>query len=104
METSGEEKECPLIEEISIINKWSLDCIILIDDANYFLSTPPKPHKPDHWPTISEVIHGLNDISPERFIVVIHDVIIAVPVSYKKIIQKFCMMENTASKEKEYIY
>ena len=42
MGTSGEEKECPLIEEISIINKWSRDCIILIDDANYFLANLSK--------------------------------------------------------------
>ena len=103
METSGEGKECPLIEEISIINKWSRDCIILIDDANYFLSTPPKPHKSDHWPCITEVIHELNNISSGRFIVVIHDVIIAVPISYKKNIQKFCNMENMALKEKEYL-
>ena len=102
-DTSGEEKECPLLEEISIINKWNRDCVILIDDASYFLSPPPKPHKPDHWPTVTEVIHELNNISSGRFIVVIHDVIIAVPVSYKKIIQKFCIMENTALKEKEYI-
>ena len=64
-DTSGEEKECPLLEEISIINKWNRDCVILIDDASDFLCSPPKPHKPDHWPSISEVINKLNDISSD---------------------------------------
>ena len=102
-DTSGEEKECPLLEEISIINKWNRDCVILIDDASDFLCSPPKPHKPDHWPSISEVINKLNDISSDRFIVVIHDVIIAVPAPYRNIIQNYCIREKTELRNKEYI-
>ena len=99
-DTSGEEKECPLLEEISTINKWNRDCVILIDDASDFLATPPKPHKPDHWPTISEVIYRLNDISPERFIVVIHDVIIAVPELHHEYCKKYCIREKTELRNK----
>ena len=102
-DTSGEEKECPLLEEISIINKWNRDCVILIDDASDFLCSPPKPHKPDHWPSISEVINKLNDISSDRFIVVIHDVIIAVPESYKNIIQNYCIREKAELRNKKQI-
>ena len=101
-DTSGEEKECPLLEEISIINKWNRDCVLLIDDASDFLCTPPKPHKPDHWPSISEVLYKLNDISSDRFIVVIHDVIIVVPESYKNIIQNYCIREKTELRNKQY--
>ena len=61
------------MEEIKVINEWNHDCIILIDDARLFLSPPYEPHKPDHWPTISEIINKVE----KKYIVIIYDVIIA---------------------------
>jgi len=93
-ETSGEERECPIIEEIKVINNWGCECIIVIDDARLFLSPPYKPHKPDHWPNIIEIINQLID-NYEKYIVIIHDVIIVVPLRLKFIVEEFCVNENT---------
>jgi hypothetical protein len=93
--TSGEEKDCTLLEEIQVINNWEGESIILINNASLFLSTPHKPHQPEHWPTISELINKLNSSSIEKFIVIIHDVIIAIPFHLKPIVEQFCVNENT---------
>jgi hypothetical protein len=55
-QTYGEEDECPLLEELAIINASPYDHIILIDDARLFLSPPPAPHRIEHWSDISAVI------------------------------------------------
>jgi len=94
--TSGEAKECPILEEIKVINEWNLECIILIDDARLFLSPPYEPHKPDHWPTISDIISKVE----KKYIVIIYDVIIVVPFHLKPIVEQFCIYENTLAWKK----
>ena len=97
--TSGKEKECQLLEEIKVINDWNHECIILIDDARLFLSPPYEPHNPDHWPSITDIINLLNRVE-EKYIVIIHDVIIAVSFSLKPFVERFCVSENTKAWEK----
>ncbi|MBC8256524.1 MAG: hypothetical protein H8E85_04365 [Candidatus Marinimicrobia bacterium] len=92
-DTSGYDYECPVIEEIKAINNWAGNGIILIDDARLFLSTPCLPHNPLQWPSISELIYELDN--NKRFIVIIYDIIIAVPLQYKDMIINFCQKENT---------
>ncbi|MGD9110566.1 MAG: hypothetical protein PVG93_06455 [Phycisphaerales bacterium] len=48
--TYGVNSQCPLIEEIEIINNSEYEHFILIDDARYFLSPPPEPHPAEQWP------------------------------------------------------
>jgi len=93
-DTSGYDYECPVIEELKSINNWDGDGIILIDDARLFLSTPYLPHNPLHWPSISELIYELDN--NKRFIVIIYDIIIAVPLQYKDMVINFCQKENTS--------
>jgi hypothetical protein len=47
--------ECPVLAEIEAITCHGLDHVVLIDDARYFVNPPPKPHKPDQWPTFDEI-------------------------------------------------
>jgi len=48
--------ECPIIEEIKILNIFETPPIIFIDDAAYFLNPPPaKNHKQEDWPTFELV-------------------------------------------------
>ena len=75
-ETAGESSECPIMQELDCIQPRKQD-LILIDDARLFLCAPPKPHKPEHWPTIAEITarFDLND----HFVQIIDDVIFIVP-------------------------
>lgn len=79
-ETAGEDNECPLAEELAPLKTRPQD-IILIDDARFFLSVPPEPHNPSHWPTITDIALALlpEDESKKRFVQIVDDVIFVVP-------------------------
>lgn len=92
--TYGENDECPLLEELSIINKSSFENFILIDDARLFTSPPMPPHRIEQWPDITTVLNALHSGEKERYIVIIEDVIIAVPKIAKPIVAKYCQEVN----------
>lgn len=92
--TYGENDQCPLIEEINIINSSQFDHFILIDDARLFTSAPQPPQKIDQWPNISQVIDALRVKSNDRYIVIIEDVIIAVPNFAKPLLANYCQNVN----------
>lgn len=97
-QTYGEEDECPLLEELEIINASPYDHIILIDDARLFLSPPPAPHRVEQWPDISAVIDCLNLVK-NRYTVIIEDVIISVPNKFKPVLAQYCQDLNTKVSE-----
>jgi len=82
-ETYGINDECPLIEELRIINDSKINHIVLIDDARMFVKPPKPPHKPEQWATISQIIIELNKIA-DRYCFIAADVIGAVPNSAVK--------------------
>lgn len=92
--TYGEGDECPLLEELQIINNSEFDHFILIDDARLFVSPPARPHKVDEWPNISEVIKSLNS-GKSRYTVIVEDVIVSVPESAKSLVSQYCQDVNT---------
>lgn len=79
-ETYGINDECPLIEEIKIINSTKLNHIILIDDARLFVMPPPPPHKPEQWANISQIISQINE-RENRYCFIADDIIGVVPDS-----------------------
>jgi len=85
-ETYGQEDECPLIEEIEIINSSKYDNFIFIDDARLFTSPPPSPHSIEQWPDITTVLKALNSSNTRKYIVIVEDVIIAVPELAKSVV------------------
>jgi hypothetical protein len=91
--TLGEGYECPLLEEIKVIVHDAYDHFILVDDARLFLAPPPKPHVPDQWPDIVSVINVLNSNQP-RFIVILNDVIVAVPSFARPYLTNYCQDVN----------
>ena len=93
-ETYGEKDECPLLEELAIINESPCEHIILIDDARLFLSPPPAPHRLEQWPDITTVINCLNCVS-NRYIIIIEDVIIAAPSKLKSTLAQYSQDLNT---------
>ncbi|MBD2260783.1 hypothetical protein [Pseudanabaena sp. FACHB-2040] len=93
-ETYGEADQCPLLEEIAVINQFAADSCILIDDARLFTSPPQPPHRLEYWPDIVTVLDSLQQGAIERYIVIIEDVIIAVPSSAKGIVSSYCQQAN----------
>ena len=79
-ETAGEDNECPLLAELECIAGRRQD-IVLIDDARLFLCAPPKPHRPEQWPTLAEIlrIFERHRADAPRLVQIIDDVIYIVP-------------------------
>jgi len=92
-ETYGMEDQCPLLDELGILNRSKTDHFIFIDDARLFLSPPQPPHLIESWPDISSVIWVLNS-QEGRYIVIIEDTIIAVPCFAKPLIAAYCHEVN----------
>lgn len=90
--TYGEDDECPLLDELSIVFKDEKNIAVLIDDARLFLSPPSRPHKINNWPTIKEI----SDSTPKDYdIMIYNDVIYLIPVKYKKIFWEFVQEKET---------
>lgn len=89
----GEDDECPLLEEIRVVNRSPFQNVVLVDDARLFTSPPPPPHKPDQWPDLWAVLSALM-AAPDRYIAICEDVIIAVPIDAKEIVVRYCRDVN----------
>ena len=77
-DTAGVDDECPLLDELSCLAGRHED-IILIDDARLFLSAPPPPHKPSHWPTILDICSVISRPDRKPFVQIVDDVIFVIP-------------------------
>jgi len=91
----GENNQCPIIQEIETIIKSGIPHCILIDDARLFLSPPPLPNQIDQWPTIDHILKTLQYGSERYYIVIIEDVIIAVPIVVRATLAKYMQSFNT---------
>jgi FkbM family methyltransferase len=96
--TYGESEECPLLEELQIINDSEFDHFILIDDARLFLSPPPNPHRIEQWPTIDAVTSLLNS-GRSRYTVIVEDVIVSVPEGAKLLVAQYSQEVSTKAWE-----
>jgi hypothetical protein len=94
--TYGENDQCPLLDEIRVINQSPHDHFLFIDDARLFTSPPQPQHNPEQWPDITTVIQALakNHYDSSRYIVIVEDVIIAVPLKAKSLLVDYCQATN----------
>lgn len=99
--TYGEGDECPLLNEIESINRSPHEHFIFIDDARLFMSPPPRPHSPDDWPTIVQVVDILRAAGRSPYVVAFADVIIACPGTAKSLISEWCQIAVTQLWEAE---
>ena len=97
--TYGERDECPVIEEICAINTSQVAHFLFIDDARLFTSPPPQPHRVEHWPSIEEIIGAIVSGNHNYYIVIIGDVIVAVPGYAKESVASYCQRLNTRAWE-----
>ena len=88
--TFGSGDECPLLEEIGIINNSEHEHFIFIDDARLFVSGPPKPHSVQQWPGIKDVFRALKNGRQHRYVLIWEDVIIAVPYRARDTVDEYC--------------
>ncbi|MEG4583368.1 FkbM family methyltransferase [Microcoleus sp. MON1_C5] len=96
--TAGENDECPLLEELEIINNSECEHFILIDDARLFLSPPPSPHRIEQWPSLNEIMATLS-AKTSRYTVIFEDAIVSVPERAKSVLAQFCQDANTKAWE-----
>jgi hypothetical protein len=85
---AGEHQECPLLEEIAAIDAGTIQHLILVDDARFFLNPPPPPHKREHWPSVGAVIEQLQ-AKHEGYISITDDVIIRLPIALRDSFEAF---------------
>jgi hypothetical protein len=78
-ETGGAEDECPVLRELAAIGAGHAADCIAIDDARLFMSAPPPPHNPEHWPSIVSVFDALRAAHPTHRVTVLDDQVWAVP-------------------------
>lgn len=78
-------KECPVLEELSVVNDFEGDNIIMIDDARYFLSPPPAPWHYKEWPDVWDIFW--KQIKAMNMVYVIDDVILSVPLKYRESVE-----------------
>ncbi len=96
-ETAGVECECPVVAELTAIARSDHEHIVFIDDARLFLSTPPKAHRKQDWPTIAETIACLEKLAGNPHIVIIADMIISVPQSCQGLLESWCTDLNDSA-------
>ena len=81
--TAGERSQCPLLTELKSIESLNENSVIIIDDARLFLTTVPAPHETSDWPTLTEVIQHLLNLSHQHELVVLNDCILFFPKKIK---------------------
>jgi hypothetical protein len=95
--TGGGSRECPIMDEIAVINSGSANPhIILVDDARLFSAPPPHPHDAAQWPDLNTVVSAL-DFHGARYVVLFEDALIAVPQSMKPFLVKYLQERITGA-------
>lgn len=81
LDTAGEGDECPLLEELAIINASPLPHVVLVDDARCFLAPPHVPHDPTQWPDIV-TLYAAAQAGGRRYACTGFDVVFAIPAEH----------------------
>jgi hypothetical protein len=91
----GADDQCPILDELRILNQSDIEHVILIDDARLFLAPPPLPNQAEQWPTIADICTLLNNGKHKRYTVVFEDVILSVPMPVKPSLLAWCQEATT---------
>lgn len=94
-ETWGKDDECPVLDEIRSITNSEFAHLLFIDDARLFLAPPPLPLAIDQWPSLDRVILALKSGTREYYMVVVEDVIVAVPHRARVSVANYCQALST---------
>lgn len=97
--THGANDECPLIDELGVLRDREGESLILIDDARLFAAPPPRPHRLEQWPMLSDVFSVLGAGEQRRYVIVLDDVIIASTWRAKELVSHWAQDRATANWE-----
>ncbi len=75
--TAGFDYQCPVLEEIGVVDSGSHQHVILIDDARMFLNR--APFRPEQWPNCGQLLDRLRERFSDAYIAIQDDVIVRVP-------------------------
>lgn len=84
--TYGEHSECPLLYEIEVLRAMPHPPFLFIDDARLFVAPPPRPHKMDQWPTLTQVIRALTSGEHPLEVLLLDDTLVAIPHHAKELV------------------
>ncbi len=77
--SAGAESQSPLIGELDAMGQLNDNTVVAIDDARFYVCTPPPPHRYADWPTFDEVVRALMQLSSAHRIMIVNDVILFYP-------------------------
>jgi hypothetical protein len=102
LDTAGRDSECPLLEEIELINAADSAAphCILVDDARLFCAPPHRPHRAEQWPDLAATVNALRD-GGRRYVALWQDVFVAVPEVARSFVIGWLQDEATAQREAE---
>ncbi len=87
-----EDKDSPLLEEIELINRFCPDAAVLIDDARFVLA----PFAGRRLCTLDGLVRALDCARFHRYLAILDDVVIAVPVAVKDCVDAYCREATVA--------
>src|SRR3954463_9288549 len=99
LDTAGRDAECPLLEEIGIINAARPTHTVLVDDARLFCAPPPRPHRAEQWPDLATTVNALV-AGQRRHVVLFDDVFVAVPHAEREFLTAWLQDQATAARAK----
>ncbi|MFA5714365.1 MAG: hypothetical protein WC998_01320 [Candidatus Paceibacterota bacterium] len=91
-DSAGTWGECPIIEELTALERCGVKHIILIDDEHCFKHELPGRAVVENWPDIHRLINRLK--AEGYFVTTDEDVIIAVPPEAKELVEKYILGAN----------
>jgi hypothetical protein len=86
--TAGEERECPLLDELRATSPGTAKDCYLIDDAALFTERPPPPHRADQWPTLDSIKELVRELRPEHIVQVVGDLVVVLPRAAAHVIEQ----------------
>lgn len=100
-DSAGFEAQCPLIEEIDVIDRSpaAARSALLIDDAEIFLGGPPPGYRRSDFPTLVEIIAALR-AHHDRYVTILEDVIVAIPQEGQAPLERY-WQDELARRERE---
>jgi len=100
--TAGLDHECPVLDEIRSIIRWSkLDSYIFVDDARLFLAPAALPHKAEQWPSVREILDAFEPLKSTHHIIVNEDILMVVPLEAKGFLVDYCQQRAKQERDAE---
>lgn len=96
--SAGTADQCPLLEELDILGGVPDECVILVDDARYFLCPPPPPHRVQDWPGLLDIFRVVEDRFTDHCVVVVDDVLVIAPSRLHPNITAYCREDSTTGR------